>query len=475
MAIQNNPELEAAKLTERANYLDAHRRHSPTEGVEQTAFPLAKENEVQASVPVPAANPLQVEASVTEETSLAPTGHGLMAYLRYRIGLLTQPGLSLPRRLRLLPGVGYLLGIIKSVLGLPRTQHLQSLRMDALQVGLQTGMQQAEEARAALQHRIAVLESLQLPVHLERYRDLDIGSRLMRLEKLHMERQLQTFRRLLQELRDEDAERAGREQQLQARVKELEQAMLDHGVVAAAANVALSAAAISLEAASAPVQDRSRFYVEFEALFRGQREDIKQRLRAYIPQLSHILEKPKAERLPVVDVGCGRGEWLELMAELDIPATGVDMNGAMVEACLEQGLYARQADAIAYLRSLPAGSLAAVTGFHIIEHLPFEVLLSLFEAAQHALCSGGVVIFETPNPENLKVGACNFYFDPTHLSPVVPQVAEFMARQCGFAHAEILRLHPYPEHFLFKGGTPVEEILNKELYGPQDYAVLGRK
>ncbi len=102
-------------------------------------------------------------------------------------------------------------------------------------------------------------------------------------------------------------------------------------------------------------------------------------------------------------------------------------------------------------------------------------MIALFDAARHALCPGGVIIFETPNPENLKVGACNFYFDPTHLHPIVPQVAEFMARQRGFAHAEILRLHPYPDDHLLHGGTAVEALINKELFGAQDYAVIGRK
>ena len=116
-----------------------------------------------------------------------------------------------------------------------------------------------------------------------------------------------------------------------------------------------------------------------------------------------------------------------------------------------------------------------MTGFHIIEHLPFELLIALFDAALYALRNDGVIIFETPNPENLVVGACNFYYDPTHLHPIVPAVAEFMARQRGYARAEILRLHPIPDAHLITENTEVARRVNQALYGPQDYAVIGWK
>jgi O-antigen chain-terminating methyltransferase len=132
-------------------------------------------------------------------------------------------------------------------------------------------------------------------------------------------------------------------------------------------------------------------------------------------------------------------------------------------------------DAIQYLSLQPPGSLAVVTGFHIIEHLPFETLLALFDAALKALRPDGMVIFETPNPENLLVGACNFYCDPTHLNPIVPTVAEFIARQRGFAKAEILRLHPYPNSHRLVEDSEIAKRFNNALYGPQDFALLASK
>ncbi|MES2073262.1 MAG: methyltransferase domain-containing protein [Pseudomonadota bacterium] len=319
------------------------------------------------------------------------------------------------------------------------------------------------------------LDEQKIVARLQRYDALDIGTRLMKLDRLQIARQMKTVNQLMRENQNEDIRKQAREQALLARIDAFERALREHDAPLPDA-VALSPRHLpAAPAAAGPGFDQDKFYVEFEALFRGTREDIKERLKAYLPYLEHITALPAPQRLKVIDVGCGRGEWLELMDENDIPAIGIDMNAAMVDACLEQGFAARCDDAIAYLREQAEGSVAAVTGFHIIEHLPFETLIALFDAALHALCPGGVIIFETPNPENLMVGACNFYYDPTHLHPIVPQVAEFMARQRGFSHAEILRLHPYPDNHLLHGGTEVEAAVNKVLFGPQDYAVIGRK
>ncbi|MFZ6875200.1 class I SAM-dependent methyltransferase [Undibacterium sp. Di27W] len=391
------------------------------------------------------------------------------------------------QKIRRIPGLGYALAWCNALWRLPRTrvqteQALARLQwsIDGLQGKLVDLQQQLElqlhqqsleqlhrhQALQQQQHlqeqRIAALEAPKLGMRLDQYDALDIGERLMQLDRLQIARQLRSvnlmMRNSLQVASASGSSSASANQGP------------DNGLVQAPAT--LAATVIPRPASSF---DQDQFYLEFEALFRGSRADIKQRLQAYLPYLSHISEQAKDARKMVIDVGCGRGEWLELLDEQGIPAMGVDMNISMVNACLDQGFLVRHADAIAYLREQPAGSVGAVTGFQIIEHLPFEQLIALFDAAHHALCPGGVIIFETPNPENLKVGACNFYFDPTHLHPIVPQVAEFMARQRGFAHTEILRLHPYPDDHLLHGDTEVEALLNKELFGPQDYAVIGRK
>ncbi|MFZ6745775.1 class I SAM-dependent methyltransferase [Undibacterium sp. JH2W] len=379
------------------------------------------------------------------------------------------PADGLKQKIRRIPVLGYALAWFNALLRLPRTRFQTEMELAKLQWAVDASQGKIVELQQQLQlqnheqlQRIAELEACQSGLRLDQYDALDIGERLMQLDRLQIARQLRSVNLMMRNsLQVASAPHSS---------SAIESLGPDNSPAHAPAT--LAATVIQRPASSF---DQDQFYLEFEALFRGSRADIKQRLQVYLPYLSHISEQAKDARKMVIDVGCGRGEWLELLDEQGIPAMGVDMNISMVNACLDQGFLVRHADAIAYLREQPAGSVGAVTGFQIIEHLPFEQLIALFDAAHHALCPGGVIIFETPNPENLKVGACNFYFDPTHLHPIVPQVAEFMARQRGFAHAEILRLHPYPDDHMLHGGTEVEALLNKELFGPQDYAVIGRK
>lgn len=185
------------------------------------------------------------------------------------------------------------------------------------------------------------------------------------------------------------------------------------------------------------------FYWEFEQIYRGPEFLIKGRLQAYQPVLDHL-----REALPdcvAVDVGCGRGEWLTLLAENGFRGIGVDTNESMVQRCHEQGLEAHLADALAYLQSCSSDSLGMVTGFHIVEHVPGDKLQALFAEVFRVLRPGGVVIFETPNPENLLVSTASFYLDPTHLHPLPRQLLQFYAQWAGFSRSFILRLQEQRE------------------------------
>ena len=214
------------------------------------------------------------------------------------------------------------------------------------------------------------------------------------------------------------------------------------------------------------------FYVSFEDRFRGPREEIKKRVEIYLP----FIRKARAGRpeAPVLDVGCGRGEWLELLKEHELQASGVDINSAMLAQCRERKLEVVQSDAIAHLRTLPARSLGAVTGFHIIEHLELEVLMDLLAETLRVLLPGGVAIFESPNCKNLVVGATNFNIDPTHRNPVFPETAQFMLSVHGFEKIQLKYLAPV-EAKRFTGKDPQSTVLNELLYGPQDFAVIGNK
>ena len=225
------------------------------------------------------------------------------------------------------------------------------------------------------------------------------------------------------------------------------------------------------------------FYVAFEEQFRGSREDIYNRLNFYLPWIKQAQVGTKES--PILDVGCGRGEWLELLRQSGYTARGIDINRVMIEQCNIRGLEGIESDAIAYLQSLSGNSLGAITGFHIIEHLPFEVLIKLLDEAVRVLHSGGLVIFETPNPENLLVGACNFYSDPTHRNPLFPPTLKFLVEQRGLVDVQLVRLSEFriidPLQFV-EANQPMSsqinsliEIAKSNFYAAPDFAVIGKK
>jgi SAM-dependent methyltransferase/uncharacterized coiled-coil protein SlyX len=214
-------------------------------------------------------------------------------------------------------------------------------------------------------------------------------------------------------------------------------------------------------------------YLAFEDRFRGSIDDIKGRLRPYLDRVrAHLPAHPGR---PLLDVGCGRGEWLELLAEAGLEAYGVDTNEHAVAFCAQRGLQARRADVLAHLGTLPEGALGAISAFHVIEHLPLEALRAFLEEARRTLVAGGILMLESPNPESIKVGATTFHYDPTHLRPIPPQLADFFAEQAGFVDIEVLRLNPYPDSSLVTEQSETASKLNELMFGPQDYAVIARK
>jgi len=211
------------------------------------------------------------------------------------------------------------------------------------------------------------------------------------------------------------------------------------------------------------------FYVEFEDRFRGNREDIKKRVKVYLTYIEKL--STIKDNIEILDVGCGRGEWLELLKDNGYnKAKGLDLNRIMVQHSQELGLDVIESDVIDYLKKQEDNSLSVITGFHIIEHLPFTTLLELFQESYRVLKKGGLVIFETPNPENIFVGACDFYIDATHLNPIPPQASEFLVQYSGFNSTEIKRVN-YNSSI-----EPLEhKHLNHYLRTSRDYSIIAYK
>ena len=214
--------------------------------------------------------------------------------------------------------------------------------------------------------------------------------------------------------------------------------------------------------------------LSFQEEYRGPFEQIKTRLSAYLLEVLAVATAGGE----VLDIGCGRGEWLELLEENGITATGVDIDPASVEQCVEKGLDARLLDGIEVMISAPANSHSVITAFHVIEHLPLESQLILISEAFRILRPGGVLLMETPNPQNLFVATHNFYLDPTHIRPMPPALLGFLTAHLGFERIE--------SRFLDRTETPLDrddqskveilpELLRQALNAAADYAVLAYK
>jgi O-antigen chain-terminating methyltransferase len=175
----------------------------------------------------------------------------------------------------------------------------------------------------------------------------------------------------------------------------------------------------------------NNFYISFEGKFRGSRNLIKKRLSNYIPILEQlIIGYPNSL---AVDLGCGRGEWLEILKELGFKAKGIDIDELMINDCRMFGLEVELQDAIKYLKSMPNESLTVVSGFHMVEHIKFEEVQQLFEETFRVLKPGGILILETPNPENITVATSSFYIDPYHQRVIPSQLLTFLSQYYGFA------------------------------------------
>ncbi|MGH9464010.1 MAG: class I SAM-dependent methyltransferase [Thermoanaerobaculia bacterium] len=225
-------------------------------------------------------------------------------------------------------------------------------------------------------------------------------------------------------------------------------------------------------------------YVELQRRCRGTEAEVTDRLLPYLPYL-------RGAPGEVLDLGCGRGEALAVLESHGFRARGVDTNTAMVAACRAQGLRASEADLETELAQTPGGTLGGVISFHVVEHLEPRMLERVVRLSWQALAPGGVLIVETPSCLSLKVGASEFWRDPTHRSPVHPDSLKLSFELAGFEEVERVDRQPFPQaerlpEIDVEGAAAelrptVERIaalrdhLDQLLYGFQDYGIIGRK
>lgn len=213
----------------------------------------------------------------------------------------------------------------------------------------------------------------------------------------------------------------------------------------------------------------NEFYHAFQNRYRGSRELVKSRLRVYLPFVESLCSFYLDAK--AIDLGCGRGEWLELLKASGFDAQGVDLDDIQLASCRELGLNVHAYDAVSFLKKMSDSSQVVITGFHIVEHIPFPDLQELVQEALRILKPGGLLILETPNPENIVTGTTNFYIDPTHKHPIPPQLLSFLPEYYGFKKVKILRLQEPAELFNRKF-LNLLDVLNGV---SPDYSVVAQK
>jgi O-antigen chain-terminating methyltransferase len=199
-------------------------------------------------------------------------------------------------------------------------------------------------------------------------------------------------------------------------------------------------------------------YFDFENRFRGPRDLTKERQTIYLPFLS--------DKGLVVDLGCGRGEMLELLAEKGIPAVGVDISQEFVDYCCFKGFNAVTGDAIEYISALQDGSVGAMTAIQLAEHLPTGYIMKLCSVAFDKLSDGGYLIVETPNPQCLSIFSGAFYVDPSHIKPIPSMLMSYILEKSSFHDISTIYTEP---SYDASGGEP------GQAHNSQDYAVIARK
>ena len=308
-----------------------------------------------------------------------------------------------------------------------------------------------------------------------------------------------TFDGVADELRKRWESTVVREQRFGQHVEELRTTVghVQHGLLALRRELERAASGDERAGGSAPGGGAARLeaeidaytYVGFENLFRGAQEEIRGRLVDYVPLFEGASD--------VLDVGCGRGEFLDLLRERGIGARGLDINTEMVQACRSRGLMATVGDAVGHLRGLEDESLGGLFAAQVVEHLEPAYLIRFLDVAFRKLRPGSTIVLETINPSCWFAFFDGYIRDITHVRPLHPDTLKYLIAAGGFQRTSIRYSAPYPEHAKLQhvalaalpdGDAPsdglhaADDVLNENvdklndlLFTHMDYAAIGER
>lgn len=265
---------------------------------------------------------------------------------------------------------------------------------------------------------------------------------------------------------------------------------LSSGAAVASGASGASTTRVASVASNVPDAPAALAYVGFEDRFRGSEAEIRSRLVDYVPYFTGASD--------VLDVGCGRGEFLDLLKEAGVTARGLDLNPEMVEVCKARGLDATAGDAVGYLDSLPDESLGGLLAIQVVEHLEPGYLQKFLQTAFFKLRPGSMMVLETINPACWVAFFESYIRDLTHVRPIHPETLQYLLHASGFGSANIVYRAPIAEEARLQKVTPsverfaegdkgdrVDELvtafnrnmdrLNSHMFTFQDYAAVARR
>ena len=377
-----------------------------------------------------------------------------------------------------------LLRRLARALGVPEIQHTVTLmhgRLDAVEIHSRGVEQISRDAftsaqfleERAIQYTDTMVSKIERDLHNQIVSSHDAAVFHVEQRRIQIDQAIDSIRDLVTAVKDEAASSSTESQKKIADIRRIVD-LLQREISSTTVDTysAISAAHDSNGDRPSPISDN--LYVSLEDSFRGDPKLVRERQSAYLPYFREIVTSNQ----PLLDIGCGRGEWLALLRDTGISSKGVDGNRACVAECREQGLDVIHEDLLEHLRGLQDQSLGAVTMFQVMEHLPFSTVVDVLREIRRVLVSDGLLIAEIPNIKNVRVGSGTFWIDPTHQAPLFPDVLEFLAQSVGFSSTNGLYLNPLmPAPDVSSLDEPLRHRLAAvfdALDGPADFALIAQ-